>query len=264
MNVSALLSPMCWRDPSRAPRRRRYAHSAAKLSRSQRPFDERRRQGQFLALFVNRNAVSFSGHTHTTEHHYFGQEAGFAGAAPHHHHVLTAVSGSWWSGPFDRRGIATADSRDGTPHGFHFLSIDGGSYATRFVPASEPNARQMRISLDTEFHFGPDLFRDFRMGQLQGSQLAKDQLAAATLVVNVFDGGPKTKVEYRIGTLRAVQMKRQTRPDPFVEEVYGRNQATIALGESRTFVAYLGRTPTHLARGRHLHHRRACQRRIWP
>lgn len=37
------------------------------------------------------------------------------GSAPHHHHVLTAVSGSWWSGPLDRRGIASADSRDGHP-----------------------------------------------------------------------------------------------------------------------------------------------------
>ena len=33
----------------------------------------------------------------------------------HHHHVLTAVSGSWWSGPPDHRGVACADSRDGTP-----------------------------------------------------------------------------------------------------------------------------------------------------
>lgn len=184
-------------------------------------------KNEFLALLADRNAVSFSGHTHTTEHHYFGQLDGFIGSTPHHHHVLTAVSGSWWSGPFDRRGIASADSRDGTPHGFHVLSVDGGRYTTRFVPASEPNARQMRISLDSEYHFGPDLFRDFRMGQLQGSQLARDEVGAATLVVNFFDGGPKTKVEYRIGTHDAVQMKRQTRPDPFVQEVFGRNPTTI-------------------------------------
>ena len=77
-------------------------------------------------LFEGRRyTVSFSGHTHTTEHHYFDAADGWKGAAPHHHHVLTALSGSWWSGPYDHRGVAAADSRDGTPNGFHILSVDG-------------------------------------------------------------------------------------------------------------------------------------------
>ena len=184
-------------------------------------------RAKFLALLEGRKAVSFSGHTHTTEHHYFGAAEGFMQSTPHHHQVLTAVSGSWWSGPLDRRGIASADSRDGTPHGFHLLSIDGGGYTTRFVPANEPNGRKMRISLDAEFHFGRDLFRDFRTGQLRGSPISRDQLAAVTLVVNVFDGGPKTTVEYRIGARGPASMIRQTRPDPFVVEVFGRNPETM-------------------------------------
>src|SRR5207244_8851923 len=61
---------------------------------------------------------------------------------------LTAVSGSWWSGPFDHRGIATADSRDGSPNGFHVLSIEGNRYTTQFHPAGEPGSRQMRIVLE--------------------------------------------------------------------------------------------------------------------
>ena len=184
-------------------------------------------RAEFLALLAGRKAVSFSGHTHTTEHHYFGPADGFNAAPPHHHHVLTTVSGSWWSGPLDRRGIASADSRDGTPHGFHILSVDDGGCTTRFVPANEPNARQMRISIDADFHFGPDLFRDFRTGQMRTSPLSKDQLAAAALLVNVFDGGPKTSVHYRIGTGSPMAMKREARPDPFVEEVFARNRETI-------------------------------------
>jgi hypothetical protein len=184
-------------------------------------------RAEFLALLGGRNAVSFAGHTHTTEHHYFSQEDGFSGTTPHHHHVFTAVSGSWWSGPLDRRGIASADSRDGTPHGFHVLSIDHGGYTTRFIPANEPNGRQMRISLDAEFHFGRDLFRDFRTGQLRGSPISRDQLAAAALVVNVFDGGPKTTVAYKIGDKAPIPMMRRTRPDPFVQEVFGRNPETV-------------------------------------
>jgi hypothetical protein len=184
-------------------------------------------RAEFLALLSGRKAVSFAGHTHTTEHHYFGAQDGYIGATPHHHHILTTVSGSWWSGPLDRRGIASADSRDGSPHGFHILSIDGGSYSTRFVPANEPHARQMRISLDADFHFGKDLFRDFRTGQLRCSPMRKDQLASVALVVNVFDGGPKTMVEYRIGAGGPIAMKQQTRPDPFVQEVFDRNRETV-------------------------------------
>ena len=184
-------------------------------------------RADFLALLAGRKAVSFSGHTHTTEHHYFGPADGFVGATPHHHHVLTTVSGSWWSGPLDRRGIASADGRDGTPHGFHILSVDDGAYTTRFVPANEANNRQMRISIDADFHFGPDLFRDTRIGQMRTSPLSKDQLAAATLIVNVFDGGPKTTVRYRIGSDSPVAMNREARPDPFLEEVFARNPQTI-------------------------------------
>ena len=130
-------------------------------------------------LFEGRRyTVSFSGHTHTTEHHYFDAADGWNGAAPHHHHVLTALSGSWWSGPFDHRGVASADSRDGTPNGFHILSIDGDAYTTRFVPAKEPNGRQMRLSIDSRFHgISKDADRDFRQVRLLGSPVPRDALA---------------------------------------------------------------------------------------
>src|SRR5215470_6488010 len=179
----------------------------------------------FLKLIGDRPCVSFSGHTHTTEHHYFGAEDGHAGATPHHHHVMTAVCGSWWSGPFDHRGIATADSRDGSPNGFHVLSIDGNKYTTRFVPAKE--RRQMRISLDSEFHRDRrELYRDVRMGALLGSPIPRESVFATDLVVNLFDGGPLSKVIYRIGSGAPVVMTRERRIDPFVEEVFARNEAT--------------------------------------
>jgi 3',5'-cyclic AMP phosphodiesterase CpdA len=184
-------------------------------------------RGEFLKLIGNRPCVSFSGHTHTTEHHYFGADDGYGGPMPHHHHVMTAVSGSWWSGPFDHRGIAAADSRDGSPNGFHLLSIDGNRYTTRFQPANEPNARQMRIVLDSEFHRDRrELYRDTRMGQLLGSPIPRDNAYATDVIVNVFDGGPRTRVAYRIGRRDPVTMTRETRPDPFVQEVFARNGAT--------------------------------------
>jgi hypothetical protein len=181
-----------------------------------------------LALLSGRRyAVSFSGHTHTTEHHYFGDEDGWKGEGQHHHHVLTAVSGSWWSGPFDHRGVACADSRDGTPNGFHILSVDGNAYKTRFVPAKEPNGRQMRLSIDSRFHDDDhQVQREFRQGELLGSPIARASLGAAALVADVFDGGPKTKVTMRIADGAAIEMTRRAMPDPFVAEVFARNEAT--------------------------------------
>ncbi len=92
------------------------------------------KEALFGLLEGRKHTVSFAGHTHTTEHHYFGAADGWNGAEPHHHHVLTALSGSWWSGPFDHRGVASADSRDGTPNGFHILSVDGTRCTTPVRP----------------------------------------------------------------------------------------------------------------------------------
>jgi hypothetical protein len=185
-------------------------------------------RSDFLKLLADRpNTLSLSGHTHTTEHHYLGAEEGFTGPSPHHHHVMTAVSGSWWSGPYDHRGVAAADSRDGSPNGFLILSIAGPTYTTRFQPANEPNSRQMRIVLDSELHRdGKELYRDFRMGQLLGSPIPQEAAFATNVIVNFFDGGPRTSVEYRIGKRDPVKMERVVRPDPFVEEVFARNEAT--------------------------------------
>ncbi len=181
----------------------------------------------FLNHLVGRqNTVSFSGHMHTTEHHYFGADDGFAGPGQHHHHVLTAVSGSWWSGPYDHRGVAVADSRDGSPNGFHVLSVDGQNYTTRFQSANEPHSRQMRIVLESEFHRDrKELYNEFRMGELLSSPLSLDRAFATNLIVNFFDGGPRTSVEYRIGGRAPIKMERVVRADPFVEEVFARNEA---------------------------------------
>jgi len=176
-----------------------------------------------LELLGDRPSVSFSGHTHTTEHHYFG--GGYPGKSPHHHHVLTAVSGSWWSGPYDHRGVAVADSPDGNPNGFHVLRVDGNRYTTRFRAAKEPEGRQMRIVLDSDLHQNR-FDGDSRMGLMFGSPISQDKTSTTTVVVNFFDGGPRTTVEYRIDDRAPVRMTRESRPDPFVQEVFARNRAT--------------------------------------
>ena len=175
-------------------------------------------------LSGRRHTFSMSGHTHTTEHHYFGADAGFDGPDPHHHHVLTAVSGSWWSGPFDHRGVAVADSRDGTPNGFHVLSVDENRFETRFVSLKEADDRQIRVSVLSQFH--DEMRRDYRPGALLQPRLPLREVHAATVVANVFDGGPKTRVTMRIGGGDPIAMVKRVAPDPFVAEVFAHNEAT--------------------------------------
>jgi 3',5'-cyclic AMP phosphodiesterase CpdA len=210
-------------------------------------------KADLLKLLGDRPQVSFAGHTHTTEHHYLGAEDGNPNAAPHHHHVMTAVSGSWWSGPIDHRGIAVADSHDGSPNGFHILSIDGNSYTTRFRAANEPNDRQMRIALDWAHHHEKEVDRDFRIGRLLNSPVDQENLYATQVVVNFFDGGPKSIATCQIGKRAPVQMARRVRTDPFVEEEFARNADTKkpwvnAQPSSHIWVA---RLPVDLETGTH-------------
>ena len=108
-------------------------------------------QALLHALSRHPHAVSFAGHLHATEHHYLGAPGAAPDSPPgypHHHHVLTAACGSWWSGPCDHRGIPCADSSDGTPNGFHVLSVAGNRYSTRFVPAATKAPAQLRVLID--------------------------------------------------------------------------------------------------------------------
>ncbi len=151
----------------------------------------------------------------------------------HHHHVLSAVSGSWWSGPFDERGIPVALATDGTPNGFHILSVDGLRYQTTLVPARDPSRSQVWIVLDSQVldsqvHGGdPEVLRDYQPGALLTGAVARAATGATRVVVNLFDGGPRSAVRMQVGLDGTpAPMRRVERCDPFVDEVYARNVAT--------------------------------------
>ena len=203
------------------------------------------REGLFRLLSGRPNLYSVAGHTHTTNHVYFGKEDGFDGPGTFHHHVLATVSGSWWSGPFDERGIAISDQRDGTPNGYHILEVDATDLAVRFKGAGKPADQQMRIRFDVAHHqLQANGMRDFSAGQLLDGSMSQDELAAASILVNLFDGGPKSSVSYRINDGQYQPMKRTLRKDPYMLEQFVRYksdkksfvQATVA---THLFVADL-------------------------
>ena len=180
------------------------------------------------AISTHPNTVSFSGHTHTNEHWYFGEADGYTAGGTHHHHVLAAVSGSWWSGPFDERGIPVALESDGSPNGFHILSVDGAKYTTTLVPARDPSRAQMRIVLDSQVHRADrEVLKDYHPGALLSGPIMQAAAGSTRLVVNLFDGGPRSKVTATIGRGGpALTLAKVERRDPFVDEVYARNMDT--------------------------------------
>ena len=182
------------------------------------------------AIATHPNCVSFSGHTHTNEHWYLGADGKPvpAGAkSGHHHHVLSAASGSWWSGPDDVRGIPVALATDGAPSGFHVLSVNGNMASVRLVPAHDPARGRLRIVLDSQAHdFAPELLTEYAPGALLTGPISAAQLSSTRVVVNFFDGGPRSIVELATDDSAFAAMTPMLRVDPFVLDVYGRNAAT--------------------------------------
>jgi 3',5'-cyclic AMP phosphodiesterase CpdA len=146
------------------------------------------------------HVMAVSGHLHSTQHHYLANGV--------HLHVITTACGSWWSGPKDERGIPVAYQEGGTPNGYHVMTVRGNEATLRYKAASDPADLQMRISV----HW--------------------DQV-----VVNLFDGGPRSKVELRIDDAEAVAMKPTAINDPFIDDLYEKTK--------RTWKSWIDIDPSH-------------------
>ena len=85
----------------------------------------------------------------------------------------------------------------------------------------------MRIMFDVTHHqLRKDALRDFRHGELLDGLMSEDEVAAASIVVNLFDGGPKSQVSYRIDDGAYRPMQRELREDPYIVEQYQRHEDT--------------------------------------
>ncbi len=197
------------------------------------PLDEERasvntlNREQMFEVLANRKVHLVAGHTHTTHHVYFDEEDGFTGPEPLHHQILTTVSGSWWSGPFDERGVAVAVQRDGVPNGYHMARFDGADVVVDYVPADHPADHQMRIMFDKTFHgYSKEGMRDYRMGEILDGRMMIDEVPATRLMVNFYDGGPNSTVAFQVNDGDATPMERTTDVDPFARELFTRNPDT--------------------------------------
>jgi hypothetical protein len=153
--------------------------------------------------------MSISAHKHIHEHRYITHADGWRGPEPHHHVINVTVSGSWWQGAPDERGIPHAIMADGAPNGYSIISFDGHKYSLEFRAAGRSKKYQMQIH-------APDA-------------VSISELDKATVFANVFNGSEKTQVEMRLGETGEWTPMRQTREaDPtFLQAV----EAEKALGK---------------------------------
>lgn len=126
-------------------------------------------------VIEGRPALLLGGHAHLQEHHWAGVEHGFSEEVPQR--VVTALSGSWWSGPRGADGAPVSIQRDGTPRGWHRLRLEGGTWTERWVP-SDPASGQLHVVWP-------------RSGTVADAR-------ARGVVVNVHGGGPDSRVRVQV------------------------------------------------------------------
>lgn len=149
--------------------------------------------------------LSISAHRHFHQHRFIGSEDGWRGPERHHHVVNVTVSGSWWSGQKDERGIPHTLMSDGAPNGYSIISFDGHDYQLDFRAAGRPADYQMNI-------YFPD-------------QVAAGALAEVDVLVNVFNGSERSKVCMRVsGESEWLELERVDQVDPAFVDVAGREE----------------------------------------
>ncbi|GAB3179216.1 calcineurin-like phosphoesterase C-terminal domain-containing protein [Telluribacter humicola] len=136
------------------------------------------RKELFDILKARPHTLSIAGHTHKMAHVFADEKLDWHGPKPHHHFINATVCGSWWCGIRDETGIPHATMNDGAPNGYSLLTFDGNSYSIRFKAARRPADYQMNIYL-------PD-------------DIPQAGLNTTSLVVNVFAGSSRSKVEMKI------------------------------------------------------------------
>ncbi len=73
----------------------------------------------------------------------------------------------------------------------------------------------------------PEVIATYRPGDLLSGPIAQAAAGSTRILVNLFNGGPRSKVAMTIGRSEtAMLMQRVIRRDPFVDDVYTRHRAT--------------------------------------
>lgn len=162
--------------------------------------DVRDRQELYRLIERRPFCISISGHTHHHEHRFITGEDGWRGPEPHHHIINVTVSGSWWSGSPDERGIPHTMMADGAPNGYSIIRFDGHQYSLSFRAAGRSAEYQMNIQ-------APEA-------------VPVSKLAATEVFANIFNGSDLSRVQIQVGDAGEWRPMQKTRAiDPLFRGV---------------------------------------------
>ena len=136
----------------------------------------------YRLLETRSHVLAIAGHMHRHDHRFIGKEDDWRGEKPLEQLYIATVSGNWWGGEKDARGIPDARMSDGAPNGYMIATFDGAEHSLRFQAASRPASYQMEIHAPHAIY--------------------TDRAEDAPLFVNVFAGSDRSTVELRIDNRR--------------------------------------------------------------
>ena len=168
------------------------------------PFRGKSAQPMFELLAGRPHTFSVAAHTHEMFHVFFDKDRGWRGPNPHHQFVNGTVCGSWWCGLRDETGIPHSTMNDGAPNGYAIATFDRNSYSVEYKVPRRPADYQMNIYI-------PD-------------EVPVAETEKTEVLVNVFAGSEKSKVEMRVDRADWVNLEQTRTIDPFCLRMHQDNQ----------------------------------------
>ena len=195
------------------------------------------RQALYRLIEHRPHTLSISGHTHRQTHMFIDKRDGWQGKKPHHHIVNVTVSGSWWKGAKDDRGIPHATMSDGAPNGYSLITFDGHGATFDFKAARFPASHQLRIHAPVA---------------IEAVDAEK-----TNVYVNVFSGSVKSTVKLRVGKGPWAKLKQVREIDPHYlalreAEIKSNSSGLPMGGGTPSDHLWKGTLPPNLSKGSHL------------
>ncbi|RJP34144.1 MAG: metallophosphoesterase [Candidatus Omnitrophota bacterium] len=163
------------------------------------------REKLFDLVKKRNHLLALAGHMHIIDQVHLDREVGWKSDVPFPHITCGAVSGSWWSGPKDERGIPCAMAHDGAPNGYHIFHFTGNRFTQKFKAANEDDSYQMRITSP------------------QGV-ISKQEIHQKKIIVNAFNADPTSIVEYQMDNAQPRRMTNTAMIDPFIIDYHEKNK----------------------------------------
>ena len=128
---------------------------------------------------------------------------------------------------------------DGTPNGYHIMSVTGSTYSVSYRAAGKPDARQMRITIEK-----PD-------EKKLESRIPLSMVSDFKVVVNLFDGGENSSVSCRIDNREPFSLKHVFGIDTVTFKSYENTGSFISGREIPSTHIWSGTFDRHIKTGVH-------------